>query len=140
LAEKYLPALQLMERGGLTISETQRVSWPEPGRRRILVRGTKRDARVRWVDDTGDAHDGHGALLEGLEPGFLVPPQRAIGSAIEAAIRKTGVPVFSPHDLRHLHASRMLHAGMSPAELAARMGHANTHTLLRVYTHVVPPD
>jgi integrase len=51
------------------------------------------------------------------------------------------VKVLTPHRLRHLHASRLMHQGrLSPAEIAVRLGHASPQTTLARYTWIVPPD
>jgi len=42
------------------------------------------------------------------------------------------------HDLRHLQASVLLNAGESITTVAARLGHRDTATTLRVYAHLMP--
>ena len=42
------------------------------------------------------------------------------------------------HDLRHLQASFLLDAGESVTTVAARLGHRDTSTTLRVYAHLMP--
>ena len=42
------------------------------------------------------------------------------------------------HDLRHLQASILLDAGKSVATVAARLGHRDSSTTLRVYAHLMP--
>lgn len=42
------------------------------------------------------------------------------------------------HDLRHLQASLLLDAGESVTTVAARLGHRDTATTLRVYSHLMP--
>ncbi len=72
-------------------------------------------------------------LFPGLNEGTM---RDAIGRASRAA----GVPLYSPHDLRHRRGS-LWHAGGMPArELAERMGHTKASMSLDVYTHVMPPD
>jgi integrase len=41
------------------------------------------------------------------------------------------------HDLRHLHATTLLLAGVPVHVVAARLGHADPSVTLRVYTHVI---
>jgi len=48
-----------------------------------------------------------------------------------------GVPHARLHDLRHLHATTLLHAGVPVHVVAARLGHADAVTTLRVYAHVL---
>ena len=42
------------------------------------------------------------------------------------------------HDLRHLQASLLLDAGESVTTVAARLGHRDTSTTLKVYAHLMP--
>lgn len=42
------------------------------------------------------------------------------------------------HDLRHLHASRLLSLGIDVRTVAGRLGHANAATTLKVYAHFQP--
>lgn len=51
-----------------------------------------------------------------------------------------GIPLYSPHDLRHRRGSLWHASGMPARELAARMGHSKASMSLDVYTHVMPPD
>lgn len=44
------------------------------------------------------------------------------------------------HDLRHYHASVLIHAGRSPKAVAARLGHADASETLRTYAHLWPSD
>jgi integrase len=44
------------------------------------------------------------------------------------------------HDLRHFHASALIHAGMSPRAVADRLGHADVTETLRTYSHLWPSD
>ncbi len=41
------------------------------------------------------------------------------------------------HDLRHLHATTLLFAGVPVHVVAARLGHADPSVTLRVYSHVL---
>jgi integrase len=47
------------------------------------------------------------------------------------------LPVISLHDLRHLHATMLLKAGVPVHVVAARLGHADPTITLRVYAHVL---
>jgi integrase len=48
---------------------------------------------------------------------------------------------MSSHEFRHLAASRWLHEGvLSPAEIAARLGHTTPAVLMMTYAHVLPPS
>jgi integrase len=42
------------------------------------------------------------------------------------------------HDLRHFTATQMLASGLTPVQVAGRLGHADPATTLRVYSHWIP--
>ncbi|MCP9953193.1 tyrosine-type recombinase/integrase [Actinomadura madurae] len=47
------------------------------------------------------------------------------------------LPPCPAHDLRHVHATTLLLAGVPGHVVAARLGHADPAITLRVYAHVV---
>jgi len=47
------------------------------------------------------------------------------------------LPVMRLHDLRHVHATLLLEAGVPVHVVAARLGHADPAITLRVYAHVL---
>ncbi|MCG5215436.1 site-specific integrase [Streptosporangium sp. KLBMP 9127] len=47
------------------------------------------------------------------------------------------LPLARLHDLRHIHATTLLLAGVSVHVVAARLGHADPAITLRVYAHVI---
>lgn len=49
-------------------------------------------------------------------------------------------PELKFHALRHTYASLCVAAGIKPAKLSGRMGHANVRTTLDVYVHLFPDD
>ena len=51
--------------------------------------------------------------------------------------RVDGLPVIRFHDLRHTHATVLLHAGTPAHVVAARLGHASPSITLDVYAHVL---
>jgi integrase len=50
----------------------------------------------------------------------------------------TAVPHIRLHDLRHLHATLALAAGVAPRVLADRLGHSTTAVTTDTYQHVLP--
>ncbi len=76
---------------------------------------------------------------------IAIPPLRlsdfgttdALRVAIGRACRDAGVPVFSPHDLRHRRISLLHHQGESWAEIGAKVGQRNLSTTADTYTHVL---
>lgn len=141
------PLLTLLEHTGLRIEEAAALKWSDfdrtNGRERLRVRESKTAAGRRWVDRLPGA------------PAFPVPTERdrpeglvfpdPSASSLTGTLRfmhiKYGTFMMSAHEWRHLHASRLLHEqALSPAQIAARLGHTNPSVLLTVYAHVVPPD
>ncbi len=69
----------------------------------------------------------------------------APGSVLRAAVRDFNeanptkqLPPMRLHDLRHVHATLLLKAGVPVHVVAARLGHADPAITLRVYAHVLP--
>lgn len=54
------------------------------------------------------------------------------------ATRGPSLPHIRFHDLRHVHATLLLKAGVPVHVVAARLGHADPSVTLRVYAHVIP--
>ena len=53
---------------------------------------------------------------------------------------KAGVKIIRVHDLRHSHASLLLHAGMDIIIVSRRLGHENIETTLKTYSHIYDPN
>jgi integrase len=72
------------------------------------------------------------------EPGVREPmPPSRISQAWRRLATTTGVKARL-HDLRHLQASLLLDAGEAVTVVAARLGHRDTSTTLKVYAHLMP--
>jgi integrase len=52
---------------------------------------------------------------------------------IPRIIRESGLPKFTPHDLRRAHATMLVDAGVNPLVVKERMGHASIETTLSYY-------
>ncbi|MGB9804372.1 tyrosine-type recombinase/integrase [Desulfofundulus sp.] len=85
----------------------------------------------------GPAYKDHG-LVFCTKDGKPLRPDNVAGRLFRSLIKKAGVPRIRFHDLRHTHATLMLEAGEHPKITAARLGHADTKTLMETYTHLVP--
>ena len=85
-----------------------------------------------------------GALLAaamGLVPAVVADSADA-GSAPEYRVypigwvrKQAGLDGVRLHDLRHLHATQLLAAGVPVRTVSGRLGHANAATTLNVYAH-----
>lgn len=136
--------LVFLEHTGLRIGEAAMLRWGDfdAKRGRFLVQDAKTAAGRRWVEhlpgapvfpDPPEDADAHGVAFS--------PSPLSLTAAIWHAHKRGACPLYSAHDFRHLHASRLLHDGvLSPAQIAARLGHADPGVTLRVYSHVVPPE
>jgi len=61
-----------------------------------------------------------------------------LSSAFHELARRTGLGGLRFHDLRHLHATVLLRAGIHPKVVADRLGHSTVGVTLDTYSHVVP--
>lgn len=51
---------------------------------------------------------------------------------------RAGLPRIRVHDLRHSHASLLIHEGFSPVAIASRLGHKDVRETLNTYSHMYP--
>lgn len=138
---------------GLRVGELGALEWKDVQGTRLVVRrtlggdGTKTPAGRRVVplpSDTVSVLAAHRLALatEGVESGLVFPTvngtpvtrQLARTSLIRWA-QRAGVPVLTPHELRHTFASMMIAAGVDPATLARLLGHTSAAFTLRTYVH-----
>lgn len=52
-------------------------------------------------------------------------------------IIKNKLPHFSPHSLRHTHASLLIAGGVNIPTVSKRLGHSSITTTTKVYTHAI---
>ena len=138
-----LPLL-VLEATGMRVGELEALTWGDidetQGRWRVTSASAK-TSRARWVPvpeivfnavtDTVPREDRD--LAGQVFAGFGADRLR---TAITRACVATGVPAFSPHDLRHRRATLWHLGGVPAAEAASWLGHsAQEH--LRTYAHVV---
>lgn len=78
--------------------------------------------------------------LYGYKPSehlFLVD-KYALAKRIDKYCKLSGVKKIRIHDLRHSHASLLIHLGFTPTLIADRLGHENVTTTLNTYGHLYP--
>lgn len=148
--------------GGLRIGEALALSWgcvDHEHSRLNITRTVTKDRDGKWVIGTSAKTvrsarpvelDGETMrVLRERQAGassVLVFPGRhggvwstvTVRARLIAACGEYGVPVVSPHGLRHLSASLAMDLGMSVAAVSKRLGHSNSHTTLAMYTHALP--
>ena len=61
----------------------------------------------------------------------------SVSSLMRKLVAASGMPHARLHDLRHLHATTLLLAGVPVHVVAARLGHADASITLKVYAHVL---
>jgi len=69
----------------------------------------------------------------------LFPKQlNYIRSAFNIRVKRSGVKKIRIHDLRHSHASTLIHLGVNPVLVAERLGHESPDITLKAYSHLFP--
>lgn len=66
--------------------------------------------------------------------------RRYVVRAMEKLFTRAGLPHFRFHDLRHSAGSLALAAGVHPKAVQEMLGHADFHTTMKIYAHVLPPQ
>lgn len=134
-----------LEHTGVRIEEAAALRWSDfdRGRDRFLVQKSKTKAGRRWVEHL-DGAPPFPLTPQGVDTEALVfakPKPGTLTNALSRAHRKHGTFLLSAHDYRRLHCSRLLHEGdLSPAQIAARVGHSSPAITLGVYSTVIPPE
>lgn len=52
-------------------------------------------------------------------------------------VKRHGLPHFSPHSLRHTHASLLIAGGVNIPTVSRRLGHSSVATTTKVYVHAI---
>jgi integrase len=140
----YRLPLLVLDATGMRVGELEALTWgdvdEQSGRWRVTQASAKTNT-ARWVPvdeivlqavaDTVPREDRD--VSAQVFAGFGADRLR---TAITRACKASGVPTFSPHDLRHRRASLWHLQGVPAAEAASWLGHsAQEH--LRTYAHVV---
>jgi integrase len=139
-----LDNLELIIGGSTSVVDKRRVDGTTKGDQARIVsidHGTVavlREHRARQVTERLKA----GSLWQGSHQVFTTDsgsplhpdtPSQLMPKLIKAA----GLPHARLHDLRHLHATTLLLAGVPAHVVANRLGHADASITLRVYAHVL---
>jgi integrase len=116
----------------------------DQGQRRVRIRAeASKTRRGLWVELPDVLADAIEATLP--HPKFRDPPARlfaesssdALRTSMAKACRAEGIPVFSPHDLRHRRISLLHKQGRSWAEIGAFVGQRSLKVTSDTYTHVI---
>ena len=146
LASAYrLPVLWLDWSGARLASvEGLRVGdYDEPARRVRLRAATTKTRRALWVELPDALAEAIEATLPPREDRDLDAPlfpgvgADALRTAIVRACKAAGIPVFTPHDLRHRRISLLHRQGRTWAEIARFVGQRKLSITADTYTHVM---
>jgi integrase len=111
-------------------------------RETVAILREHRDQRVHDQLTAGSACTDSGDLIFVSRWGEALYPDTALMTKMVTQYNKTvpateALPHARLHDLRHLHATTLLLAGVPVHVVAARLGHADPAVTLRVYSHVL---
>src|SRR4051794_15124306 len=146
LPSKHRLALLWLEWSGARVSSIDTTTigdYDEPRRRVRLRAAASKTRRALWVDLPDVLAE---ALERTLPPrGDRNPEARlfaasgadAIRTSIAKACRAAGVPLWSPHDLRHRRISLLHRQGRTWAEIGALVGQRSLKVTSDTYTHVL---
>lgn len=148
LPTRYRLPLLVLDATGMRLGELEKLAWGEvdEGRGRWLVTAANsKTSAARWVKVHPVVFD---AVLE-LVPREDRTAERRVfqgfggdrfRTALARACTAAGVPVFSPHDLRHRRIS-LLHLGGTPwARIGEHVGQRNLAVTANTYTHVLTDE
>lgn len=109
----------------------------ESSRRVIAVDSELMARLVDWA--TTHAADQGGRLFVSTT-GKGLAGARVTGQMIRHASRLGYPDYFTPHALRHFHATALLRAGVPIKTVQTRLGHASASMTMEVYAHALPGD
>lgn len=102
----------------------------------IEALAVQRDRQDAQRDTAGHAWQEHGLIFTG-ETG-----QPLYASTVQHALKREcarlGLPPVTPHSLRHLHASLLIHSGVPITAVSARLGHSTPQVTMTLYAHALP--
>ena len=148
LPKRYRLPLLVLDASGMRVGELEALTWgdvDEPrGRWRVSASASKTN-QPRWVNPPAVLFRAVTALLARDD---RTPTRRVFEgfgadrfrTALTRACTASGVPAFSPHDLRHRRVSLLHLGGMSWARIGELVGHGDLVTTARTYTHVVADE
>jgi integrase len=136
--------LRVLEQSGMRVGELEQLEWRDVdvAGSRFRIRNGKTATARRWVSvpawlmveiqETCPPDDR--TPERRVFPGFT---SRAAGNVMWRACKAAGIPMFSPHDLRHRYASVKIAEGVPVTDLAAQLGHSKKSMTLDTYSHVL---
>ena len=148
LAPVYRLPLLILDVTGMRVGELQALTWgdiDEPRGRWRVSRAVAKTRYGRWVTVPPILFE---AVLELCPRDDRHPNRRVfekvtadrLRMAIQRACVATGVPVFSPHDLRHRRISLLHLTGVPWARIGEYVGQRDLAVTANTYTHVLTDE
>jgi integrase len=112
----------------------------DPGTVQVLRDHAERQAKEREIVGAGWPGDDRVFRMEMGGPLLTDLPGKVMRSTVTDLNEREGdspLPPMRLHDLRHVHATLLLKAGVPVHVVAARLGHRDAAMTLRVYAHVL---
>nr|WP_246602754.1 tyrosine-type recombinase/integrase [Sporosarcina aquimarina] len=83
----------------------------------------------------------HDYVFISLKEGYFGKPLKyqSVLDLVRRIVKRTGIE-FTPHMLRHTHATQLIRDGWDVAHVQKRLGHANVQTTLNTYVHLSDQD
>jgi integrase len=148
VAPRYRLPVLVLEATAMRIGELVALRWrdvDEPEGRWRVHKVTAKTRRSRWVQVPPDLFSRVLALTPREDRDPDAPVFAGVGADrlrtdLARGCKAAGVPLFSPHDLRHRRLSLWHREGVPAAEAAKRAGHARSSVTLDTYSHVLVDD
>jgi integrase len=141
LTSGYKLPLLLLDWSGARVSsifEARVADYDRVNRRIRLRASTTKTRQALWIELPAELSTAiERTLADDLEAPIFGGNADALRTAIARACRDAGVPVFSPHDLRHRRISLLHKQGRSWAEIARFVGQRKLSLTADTYTHVL---
>jgi integrase len=144
---KWRLALRVLEQTGMRAGELAKLEWQDIdlSESRFRIRHGKTKASRRWVavpewlmeEVAAECPPDDRAAERRVFPGAT---RQVLGMAMRRGCQAAGLPLYSPHDLRHRYASVKIREGVPVTDLAAQLGHARKSMTLDTYSHVLLQD
>jgi integrase len=84
----------------------------------------------------GPDYQDNGLLICNEDGTPWLPP--TFSSSFRVVVRRSGLQGVRVHDLRHTHASQLLHDGVPVKAVSERLGHSSIAITLQIYAHSMP--
>jgi integrase len=149
LPSKHRLALLFLDWSGVrvgAIDHTLVGDYDEPRRRVRLRAATTKTRRALWVElpaELADALDAKLGPREDRDPAarlFADSGADALRTSIAKACKAAGIPLWSPHDLRHRRISLLHLRGEPWARIGEWVGQRNLAVTANTYTHVLTDE